>query len=79
MSEQPAKFNFSPPSVTNEEAEHLFRYHLMMAAKLFELLPEGYTFPENYFDEFTLDAAKDFLAAMEDAYDTAPDPEDAEC
>lgn len=72
------RFQITGPSLTPEEAETLFMYHLQQAACMFELLPDGYKFPVDRFDGFTEKAARSFLHDMEEAY-MAPEEGDDGC
>lgn len=70
------RFQITGPSLTTEEAETLFMYHLQQAACMFEILPDGYKLPKERFDGFTEKAAQGFLEAMEDAYGQPPEGDD---
>jgi hypothetical protein len=63
------KMQHSPLDLAPDEAKFLFYYHLEMAAKMFELLPDGYSIPLDLFDEYSENAARAFYDAMEVAYD----------
>lgn len=72
------KYHLTGMAVSPSEAAYLFLYHLDIAAKLFEAMPENFKISQGRFDDFSKNAAEAFLQAMTEAYNEAERHDDPE-